>query len=237
MKAALFLAFILSNSFLSAHTADTTQIIDKHDTIHLNKTCYLALEWKEIKGSDTAVNRKINDEISGTVFEFSRWENDDSANICDNGITTVAGFSNYRTLFGKHNFVSCTISASPPLPRDEDGNVSGQPYTEFTTLNFNLKTGQPVKFNELFDAQKLVVVDTLVMKGLMDRLKDFNPDPEEWEAQLDDLDFTMNENGVDVYFRGSTYILSIIDFVIFYDKLKPFMGKKGLLNLYYLDIK
>ncbi len=237
MKIALLFSILLSSCFISAQHIDTVQIIPRFDTIHFNKTCYFLLEWKEIKGSDTAVNRKINDEISGTVYAFSQWGNEDSATLCNSGIREVSSFSNYRTLFGRHNFVSCTVSSSPPLPRDEDGNPSGQPYTEFTTLNFNLKTGKQVKFNDLFDNDRINEIDTLVMKGLMERLKGFNPDPEEWEAQLADLDFTMNDNGVDLYFRGSTYVLSIIDFIIPYDKLKPFMGKKGLLNLYYQDIK
>jgi len=233
MKIALIVSCVLIRLGLTAQATDTVPVIHKYDTVHLSKTCYLALQWAEINGRDTAVNRKINHQISEVVYAFSQWEHEDSAELCDSGITEVSNFSNYRTLFGKHNFVSCCISSSEPMEHDENGNLVGRPHTEFTTLNFNLKTGAMIKFDDLFEKQKIPAVDTLVMKGLMARLKGFDTDPQEWEAQLADLDFTMNDNGLDIYFRGSSYVLSIIDFIIPYNKLKPYAGKSGLLNLYF----
>jgi hypothetical protein len=195
----------------------------KKEKYYLTKTCHDFLAWEEVRIRDKAINEAINGAIREAVRAY-KLPPDAAASRCGE---TMEYSTEFKVSYAKHGLISYYLSAFTYFKGSPHG------YREFSTLNFDAATGKQIRFHDFIDSGSVAAVDTLIMRRLEERLRDFTSDMDSWRQQLPALAFTIKDQGIDVLFRSNIYVLSIIEIPLSYEELRPFINKEGLLAAVY----
>jgi len=126
----------------------------------------------------------------------------------------------FKVVYQKNNLISYYLSS--------DTYYKGVLHDlhQFSTLNFDSKTGNQISFNHLIDTTHLSSADSLIIRrATMER--SFNGvDSSELKMQLQEKKFILKENGIEFLYWYANYPMDIL---LTYTELKPF----GLLKKFF----
>lgn len=206
---------------------DSVQIVHKRVHLPEDAPCTYECHWDEVRLKNKALEQKVNaatwefvDYKPGTdnkqmLTEYceSRAENEFSVTVqyADKGLLSIFATRYFYGFGAAHG-------------------ARG-----FSTYNYSLQSGRKLNFHDLLKPQQISVMDTLTIKRLY---KDYEMlggyySTDHFINQLSDLEFTIGEEGLTIFFRGPNYVTSILDLTWSYKELQPYVKPDGLLQPFY----
>jgi hypothetical protein len=168
--------------------------------------------WDEVVLANKVDEQRINNIIHKAVLNNRQSEGEDEYELLG------------EVVFAKHGLVSYMVSEYA------HSNGAAHGWRSFITLNFDTASGLAVNFHDFLQHNMVGEADSLIIKKLNERLGANVSGDEVWHSQLNQLSFQINDNGIDVLFRGDSYANSIIEVVLPFSEFAPFLNKNGLLK-------
>ncbi len=207
---------------------DTIRIVKKKEVYTLIDQCKDSIQWEEVVLKDAIIQNKINFEVRSVIQSFKadsvHFESICSENLLDESTSTITYVENglISILFQKH-YVYPNIESSIYI----------------RTLNYSLKTGNAITFNELFKPEKKSEIDSIIISEMkiwyaeMDQINFNEEDVSWWKEQIKNAQFSIEDTRIVLYLIGShcAYCSDEDPSVIFYyNDYKNYLNKKGVLK-------
>ena len=222
MKITLLIWLTLFSKIVYGQMESNIAIVHKQQKYYLTKTCYDIIKWDEVIIKNQKVCDKINSIIRNNVNSYKLPKSYASL-VCykTNDFSQMATF---KVVYTKHNLLSYFLHS--------DIYYKGilHDLHQFNTLNFNLKTGEQVSFNDLFDSTKLSNVDSLIMRKITSERRFDGADSIDLKHNLEDKKFNIKDDGIEILYWYGSYP---IDLFLTFNELKPFVNRKALLKTFY----
>ncbi|WP_018341688.1 hypothetical protein [Cytophaga aurantiaca] len=227
----LFLSLALIASFTvyaRPHVCpkDSIGIVKKKEVYPLMDNCKDSIQWEEVRMKNTTIQNKINSDIYALIQRLKI----DSANFEAVCIKEISYEANSTITYSQNNIVSIFFKSLLIYPNFNSS-------TSLKTLNYSVKTGEAISFQELFKPEKRSAIDSIIIAEMkiwykeMDQIDFDEEDISWWKEQIKNAQFSIEDTRIILYLRGNhcAYCSDEDPSVAFdYTEYKNYFNKKGV---------
>jgi hypothetical protein len=126
-------------------------------------------------------------------------------------------------VFANEKFVSYMVFATK--------HAEGWPHpnTQYAFVSCSVVTGAQINFTDIIKPESIASFKSFAVELLRMQYPDAigsDAEAEKLQSQVDNMEFSFADNGLVLHFRGDTYATTLMDLVISYDELKPYLQPK-----------